>query len=137
MGILRKLFLKKEASGVPGGAAAQDVGLTCAVCAKDISNYHYSFESIMNAQVLGWQCPDCGQVFCHDHVVGQSGTPARNAARSSTGWKKAPRMPPWWRPPCATAATTRSSTRRMRSASSRRASGSGGTKKDAGGESRV
>ena len=70
MGILRKLFPKKEASGAP---VARPPGLTCAVCARDIPDYHYSFESIMTTQVLGWQCPDCGRVFCHDHAVEQEG----------------------------------------------------------------
>ena len=27
----------------------------------------------MTTQVLGWQCPDCGRVFCHDHAVEQEG----------------------------------------------------------------
>ena len=70
MGMLRKLFPKRQAPGGASSTAATQ--LACAICSKEITGFHYSFESIMNGQLLGWQCPDCGQVFCQEHVVAAS-----------------------------------------------------------------
>jgi len=70
MGILRKLFTKKQTPDTPESlGTTEDVDLACAICSRAIANYHYNFESIMIARVLGWQCPGCGRVFCKEHVA--------------------------------------------------------------------
>jgi hypothetical protein len=51
-------------------APTSDAALTrCSTCSKDISGWHYSFESIALAPRLGSQCPGCGTVRCKEHDV--------------------------------------------------------------------
>ena len=50
MGMLRKLFPKRQAPGGTTSTAATQ--LACAICSKEITGFHYSFESIMNGQLL-------------------------------------------------------------------------------------
>lgn len=42
--------------------------LRCVTCSKVLEDWHYGFESVVLSRTLGWQCSNCGQVFCEEHA---------------------------------------------------------------------
>lgn len=50
-------------------AVSQSAENQCQRCEKDIgTDWHYGFESIVAAMIVGLKCPDCGLIFCKDHM---------------------------------------------------------------------
>jgi|SRR5450759_4781812 hypothetical protein len=43
------------------------MSLVCETCSKQLTDYHYDFESVIISEWLGWQCSQCGRVTCWEH----------------------------------------------------------------------
>jgi len=65
----------RKSTGNTARTAEQDRGevkssdqLQCVTCSKVLEDWHYRFESCVLSRTLGWQCSNCGQVFCEEHA---------------------------------------------------------------------
>ena len=63
----RKTTAEEKADWVSSKAAPEKSAITCAICGRVVSDFHYVFEHILLALPVGCQCANCGKVVCDEH----------------------------------------------------------------------